>query len=398
MAFRNLGTQKRRQGSTLLALCIGILAVGSSALLAQNIKSSFAGAVEGQQKLNVTVQTAHDPATIRRLNATVARLPGIQHKDYGAAVVAGSLATVNGHSTVALLQQRLAHHKVSTANAQNAAGKLQGIEGRNLVAGGYALSMKAGHNLGTRDVGTDHLVVPSDVADALGMGVGSRFVYSEGTLHVPFTVVGIYDAAKPSNFTLFAPNEADVHYLQRMGLTAPSPSHLSVLYLQIRSDVRTADTVALRRAFPHALVLDLSTFLDVVNKAIDKFVLFPEIIAALSLFAGATIIGNTVALAMLERRKEIGVMKAVGARRRSILQFLLVESVIIGFLGALVGVLLAMAATFLLDQTQLSISTSFDPITIAGLLLLGIGLAVGASALTALPASSEKPLTVLRYE
>jgi ABC-type antimicrobial peptide transport system permease subunit len=105
-------------------------------------------------------------------------------------------------------------------------------------------------------------------------------------------------------------------------------------------------------------VLDLSTFLNVVNKTIDQFVLFPEIIAALSLFAGATIIGNTVALAMLERRKEIGVMKAVGATRRGILQFLLVESVVIGFLGALVGVLLAMAATFLLDQTELGISTS----------------------------------------
>jgi ABC-type antimicrobial peptide transport system permease subunit len=398
MAFRNLGTQKRRQGSTLLALCIGILAVGSSALLAQNIKSSFAAAVEDQQKLNVAVQTAQDPATIRRLNATVATLPGIQHKDYGAAVVDGSLATVNGHSSMAILQRRLAQHKVSKDKALGAAGNLQGIEGRNLATGGYALSMKAGHNLGKRDIGTDHLVVPSALADALSITVGSRFLYREETLRVPFTVVGIYDSAKTSNFTLFAANQADLHYLQRAGLTTPSPAHVSVLYLQIRGDVRTADTVALRRAFPHALVLDLSTFLAVVNKAIDQFALFPEIIAALSLFAGATIIGNTVALAMLERRKEIGVMKAVGATRRSILQLLLVESVVIGFLGALVGVLLAMAATFLLDQTELGISTSFDPMTIAGLLLLGIGLAVGASALTALPASSEKPMTVLRYE
>ena len=211
-------------------------------------------------------------------------------------------------------------------------------------------------------------------------------------------MVGIFDAQKPSNFTLFASNEADLRYLQHSGLTTPSPAHLSTLYLQIRSDVRSADTVALRRAFPKALVLDLSTFLAVVNKAIDRFALFPEIIAALSLFAGATIIGNTVALAMLERRKEIGVMKAVGATRRGILQFLLVESVVVGFLGALVGILLAMAATFLLDQTQLGISTSFDPITIGGLLLLGIGLAADARALTALPASGEKPMTVLRYE
>jgi ABC-type lipoprotein release transport system permease subunit len=64
--------------------------------------------------------------------------------------------------------------------------------------------------------------------------------------------------------------------------------------------------------------------------------------------------------------------------------------VVIGFLGALVGVLL--------DHTERVISTSFDPMTVAALLLLGIVLATGASALTALPASGEKPLTVLRYE
>jgi ABC-type antimicrobial peptide transport system permease subunit len=105
-----------------------------------------------------------------------------------------------------------------------------------------------------------------------------------------------------------------------------------------------------------------------------------------------------VALAMLERRKEIGVMKAVGATRRGILQFLLLENIVVGFLGSMVGTLLAMAATSLLDQTELEISTSFDPLTIGGLLLLGIGLAIGASALTALPASGEKPMAVLRYE
>ena len=57
-----------------------------------------------------------------------------------------------------------------------------------------------------------------------------------------------------------------------------------------------------------------------------------------------------------------------------------------------------MGATVLLDQLVLKINTSFDPLTIAWLILLGIGLALGASAITALPASSEKPMNVLRYE
>src|SRR5206468_4956090 len=125
---------------------------------------------------------------------------------------------------------------------------------------------------------------------------------------------------------------------------------LSVLYLLLSDQNRVADVARLRHLFPRSLVLDLSTFLGLINHAIDKLVLFPEIIAALSLFAGATIIANTVALAMLERRREIGVMKAVGAKRRTILQFLFVENAIIGFLGAAAGVGLAMLATYLVHE------------------------------------------------
>jgi ABC-type antimicrobial peptide transport system permease subunit len=145
-------------------------------------------------------------------------------------------------------------------------------------------------------------------------------------------------------------------------------------------------------------VLDLGKFLTMFNRAIDKLALFPQIIAALSLFAGAVIIANTVALAMLERRREIGVLKAVGAKRRTILQFLFVEDAIVGFIGAGVGVLLAMAATAAADQLLLKISPSFSLVTIVPLIVLGMALSVGAGALTALPASTEKPMNVLRYE
>jgi ABC-type antimicrobial peptide transport system permease subunit len=57
-----------------------------------------------------------------------------------------------------------------------------------------------------------------------------------------------------------------------------------------------------------------------------------------------------------------------------------------------------MIGSVIVNGQLLHIGTSFDPLTIGGLLLLGIVLSVAASALTALPASSEKPLAVLRYE
>jgi ABC-type antimicrobial peptide transport system permease subunit len=267
-----------------------------------------------------------------------------------------------------------------------------------LRIGGYHLTLTAGRNLDRRDAGTDHIVVPDDFSKPLGVRVGSHLVFREGSRRVPFTVVGIDNLNNPNSFTVFAHNEADLSYMQRMGLTSPSPSHFSTFYLKIRDSALQADIAAMRRTLPGVLILDLSAFLPIFNKVIDKLVVFPEVIAALSLFAGAVIIANTVSLAMLERRREIGVMKAVGARRRTVLQFLLAENAIVGFLGALAGVGLALAATVIVDQAYLHIGPSVDWSTVGGLILLGIALTVGASALTALPASGEKPMNVLRYE
>jgi ABC-type antimicrobial peptide transport system permease subunit len=194
-----------------------------------------------------------------------------------------------------------------------------------------------------------------------------------------------------------AESQADLRYMERTGLTSPSGSHNAVVFLDIKSSALKADVAKLRETVPGGFVLDLDSFFEFF-KIIDKLALFPEIIAALSLFAGAVIIANTVALAMLERRKELGVMKAVGAKRRTILQFLFVENAVVGLLGAAAGVGLAMLATYLVNQNLFQFPTSFDWTTEIALVLLGMVLAVVASALTALPASSEKPMSVLRYE
>jgi ABC-type antimicrobial peptide transport system permease subunit len=398
MALRSMGTQRQRLATTLLALTIGMLGISASAILAQNLKSAEAGAVQRQQNLNVAVQSGQQTSAVKRVRSVVAALPGIQHKEAGAVDTALTLSRVDGRSVDAIVRDALRRHRQSRAALQVVSNELRGVEARDLRNGGYTLSMTAGRALDRQDSGTDHLVVPADLATPLGITVDSRLVFSEGARRVPFTVVGVTDSSSLTITTIFFPIQADLRYLQRVGLTSPSPSHLNALYLRIDGAMLRSDVARLRLALPRASVLDLSKYLPLFDKLIDRLTLFPEILAALSLFAGAVIIANTVALAMLERRREIGVMKAVGARRRTILEFLLLENALVGFLGALVGVLLAMAITAAMDLLYLRVGPNFDPITIGGLLVLGVALAMAASALTALPASTERPMKVLRYE
>lgn len=394
MAFRSMGTQKRRLASTMLALCIGMLSVGSVAILAQSLRGYFAGAVGNKIGYNGVVQSPQSAAAIAAATRTAGRLPGVLSATHGAVSNSATLVSIDGRDANATLQRLAASGKVKGDTAQNIAYDLKGLEARDLTRGGSRLTMVAGRSLEPSDRGTNHITVYEDL-EKLGVKVGSTVVFADGDRRVPFRVVGI---AASSNMSLMATNNTDLTYFTRSGLTSATPAHFALLYLNIRLDMVQKDLTTVRREAPSSLVLDLSNFTALMNKSLDKMELFPIIIGALALFAGVIIIANTVALAMMERRREIAVMKAVGARRRTILQFLLAESAIVGFLGAAAGVVMAMAATSIVDSQFLKIAASYDWITIAGLLLLGMLLSMGASAVTALPASSERPMTVLRYE
>ena len=69
---------------------------------------------------------------------------------------------------------------------------------------------------------------------------------------------------------------------------------------------------------------------DLINRVIDQFTSFPILVAALALVVGGIVIANSVALSTLERRREIGIMKAVGLQRERVLGMLLLENGLMG--------------------------------------------------------------------
>jgi putative ABC transport system permease protein len=102
-------------------------------------------------------------------------------------------------------------------------------------------------------------------------------------------------------------------------------------------------------------------------------------------------------LAVLERRREIGVLKALGLQSRHVLRLLLLENGLIGLVGGVLGCAVGGAGIVLLGVLADS-PGSFPFATLGLLLLLAIAIALGATTLTAWKASREKPLVVLRYE
>ncbi|MHB1500678.1 MAG: FtsX-like permease family protein, partial [Candidatus Dormibacteria bacterium] len=93
----------------------------------------------------------------------------------------------------------------------------------------------------------------------------------------------------------------------------------------------------LRQAVTGAQVISLADFTLIIDRFLNNAILFLTAIASLALLAGIVIIANSVALALLERRREIGIQKAMGQGTRAVFTQVLVETAIVAWLGATGG-------------------------------------------------------------
>ncbi len=127
-------------------------------------------------------------------------------------------------------------------------------------------------------------------------------------------------------------------------------------------------------------------------------------IAGISLLVGGIGLTNTMLMAILERTHEIGVLKALGARRRHILALFLLESGFLGLLGGLAGLLfggaIAQSAALIAGQFLRTdiFSVAFDGSLMAGALLFAVFLGAIAGVWPAWRASRLDPVEALRYE
>jgi putative ABC transport system permease protein len=146
-------------------------------------------------------------------------------------------------------------------------------------------------------------------------------------------------------------------------------------------------------------VFDVGVFDSVLNRLFSQLAALPLLVAGLSLFAATVLIATTVSLATLERRRQIGILKALGVKRRQTLGQLLIENGLVGATGGIISLLptlLIFAAIPALSQNLVSLPVPYD--LIALMLVLSIAITLFATMITAWSASAEKPLTVLRYE
>lgn len=118
-------------------------------------------------------------------------------------------------------------------------------------------------------------------------------------------------------------------------------------------------------------------------------------IAAISLLVGGIGVANIMLVSVTERTKEIGLRKALGAKRRDILLQFLIEAVMISITGGIVGIILGMAASIIIAIVLVS-SVTLWSVLLAFCFSVAIGIIFGMA--PAIRASKLSPIDALRYE
>jgi len=136
--------------------------------------------------------------------------------------------------------------------------------------------------------------------------------------------------------------------------------------------------------------------LDIINQQVGVIQIAGLFVTGLALFVGAIGIMNIMFVSVKERTREIGIRKAIGAKRRTILGQFLSESAFICLIGGLIGLFIAVLGAKIIEQYDFPVSVQLDAVILA----IGISLITGiiSGLAPAYTAAKMDAVDALRYE
>ena len=140
----------------------------------------------------------------------------------------------------------------------------------------------------------------------------------------------------------------------------------------------------------------LDTLMGAYNNTMGVVLLIGLLVTGISLFVGGVGVMNIMFVSVTERTREIGIRKAIGARRRSILMQFLFESSVICLIGGVIGIVLAALLTFLIDAVLMPASLS--PGILIAAVVISILVGVLSGIVPAWRGARLDPIEALRYE
>jgi putative ABC transport system permease protein len=397
LALRNVSRHGTRSATIMLALFIGVFAVGLILVLGLDFRNQLEQSISKDVHYNVLALTNGEEA--KAVQAKQAAIPGLRTMKQLVFSQTVPLM-INGKTVQSLLQS---DPSKSRSELNQELGYLSSVEGYNVTNRQFPeVQIVSGRNLDASDTGSDHVLIPSPLTQfyPLTLKVGDTIMLSSvdaKTTRV-VTVIGVYN--ETSTDFLTSKNASQIKTSAETARALSQMRHeLALFYMQVDPQKVSRAEVAFGNLAPDGFIMNVTDLGNTIDQNLSDFLLILTTIASFSLLAGIIIIANAVALAMLERRREIGILKAMGYRSGTVLRQVLIEYGVAGGLSALLASLLIAGALafighFILGGINLGVGLLPVLLLIGGTVLLTMVTAL----LVAWGSLHVRPFEVLRYE
>lgn len=400
LAIKNLGRSKRRSFLTMLGIIIGVMAVvivmsvgaGAQSLIVDQVRSQgtdligiLSGASEEEgppaQAFGIVITTLTRDDMDALLNKN-----NIPHADIAAGYISGN-DTLKWRD-----HERNVTYTGSTATFEQ-------IEQADMLYGRFFDELE--------EAGNDHVMVLgfSIYEEIFGNqeAIG-EFVKLKGK---NFKIIGVMEPVGASLFQDLDNNVViplSVAQNELLGVR-----HLSFIRLKVDDERYLRDTMDQIKAvlydrhededFSVRSVADAVKILEDVTNALKFFLVA---IAAIALFVGGVGIMNIMLISVKEKTREIGLRKAVGAKKRDIMLQFLIESVFLTMIGGAIGTFLGLLISFGIAKGVQFVGYSYRFIVSFESILISVGVAALVGLIFGLVparrAAKLEPVDALRYE
>ena len=398
MALRNIGRQRTRTVTTMVALFIGVFAIGLILAIGIGIRNDITGLLSSGTTYNAFIGVnAADKAAVDK---ELSKISGIKGELVNT-VAPVQPVSVNGQPIGTILKAAATQGASDTLlSSEELLSYLSHAVGYDLAANRIpAVNIVSGRNLDTGDAGTNNVIMSEGSTIApLNLSLGSQIVLMgpDGKTTRTVTVVGFYTTStggptiRVNGSGMIAGNSVPV------GLAHGRELYTYSLILNPKKAASDLNKVV--AAVPSAETVNLAQASVAINSILNNLIIMLTAIASLAMIAGVVTIANAVALAMLERRREQGILKSVGYTSASVLCEVLVENGVVGFTGGVLAMLLVSFALFILGLQVKSLNFGVETGLVLIIIFATAVVSVVVALLVAWNATRVRPLEVLRYE
>lgn len=364
IARRNVTRAKVRSGLAIAAIVIGVVAIGAIGAGGAAFKQSQLATLDDQGATNVFV------------------LPGVDRQE----------RTFD--------QTDLQHIKETVAPAgvvatRSGGGELRTRDGTEPVSITYLSAPRLIYTVEAGAIPPDWrrgAVVSTTIAEEYSIDPGDRIHLTRGGEVGVHRVEALVSGGGFGGQSILLPLElTGERRYDQLRVTTQSVDRAEVVAATLREEFNSRkDTL---------LVFELTSLVRLLRSIVNGINFFLAGLAAISLLVAGVSIASTMLMAVIRRRQEIGVLRAVGYGRGDIVRVLVVEAALLGAIGTTIGLALALLVTMVANALFLGSPLAFageSLLYLGAAALFGIGISLVAGVYPAWRAANDRPVEALR--